>query len=84
LGYSIQAADKAAKKAEGQAKFEALRSEQMRKMAISRAEAQRQAEVAAKAAPVAKPAPKSKFGKFGTKFADAVLFPSGGEKSTMF
>ena len=83
-GISIQAADKAARRAESQTKFEALRSEQMKSMAIAKAETQRKVETAARAPPAAKSAPKSKFGKFGAKFAESVLFPSGGEKSTMF
>jgi hypothetical protein len=81
---SVAAADKAAKKAEQQAKFEALRAEQQRKMAISKAEQQKRAEVAAKAAPAPKPQPKSKFGKLGVKFTESVLFPAGGQNSTMF
>ncbi len=81
---SIRAADKASRKAEAQAKYEAARSEQLQKMAIAKAEAQRQAETAAKASTVVKPAPKSMLGRFGARLTEAVLFPSGGEKSTMF
>jgi hypothetical protein len=79
-------AAKAAKKAEAQAKFEALRSEQMQKMAIAKAEVQRRAEMAkfAPAPEVEKAPPKSKLGKFGSKFSAAVLFPDGGKNSTMF
>lgn len=82
---SIADAAKAAKKAEAQARFEALRSEQMQKMAIAKAEVQRREEMAKFApAPETKPAPKSKLGKFGSKFTSAVLFPEGGKNSTMF
>jgi hypothetical protein len=79
-----QQAEKDAKKAESQSKFEALRKEQQKKMAISRAMAQREAETeAAKPMPV-KEKPKSRFGRLGQKLGDAVLFPEGGKNSTMF
>lgn len=80
----ILQAEKDAKKADQRAKFEALRAEQQKKMALSRAKAQREAEIQA-ALPVApKPQPKSRFGKFGAKLSEAVLFPEGGKNSTMF
>ncbi|WWD20591.1 hypothetical protein CI109_105067 [Kwoniella shandongensis] len=105
---SIQAAEKAAKKAEQHARFEQLRAEQARKMAISKAEAQRRADIQAneqlakereemilaktKAGSIAssnegadgKLEKKSKWGKIGKGFTDAVLFPTAGSKSSMF
>jgi hypothetical protein len=62
-----------------------LRAEQIHKMHLAKAEAQKKAD-AARYEVVEKPKtkPKSKFGMFGQKFTDAVLFPQGGEKSTMF
>lgn len=85
LTSRIAEAAKAAKKAEAQAKFEALRSEQMAKMALAKAEVQRREEIA-KFAPTPEPkvAPKGKLGKFSSKFSSAVLFPEGGKNSTMF
>ncbi|KAK6906786.1 hypothetical protein I203_100773 [Kwoniella mangroviensis CBS 8507] len=88
---AIRAAEKDAKKAEAQARFEALRAQQAKKMAISRAEAQRQADIRAKekeekekqASASIKEKPKSKWGKIGKGFTDAVLFPAGGSNSTM-
>ncbi|WVW81010.1 hypothetical protein I302_103001 [Kwoniella bestiolae CBS 10118] len=88
---AIRTAEKDAKKAEAQARFEALRAQQAKKMAISRAEAQRQAEIRVKekeekekvAAASIKEKPKSKWGKLGKGFTDAVLFPAGGSSSTM-
>ncbi|WWC65357.1 uncharacterized protein I303_107975 [Kwoniella dejecticola CBS 10117] len=88
---AIRSAEKDAKKAEAQARFEALRAQQAKKMAISRAEAQRQAEIKEKekfaAASIKEKEkdnkPKSKWGKLGKGFTDAVLFPSGGANSTM-
>jgi hypothetical protein len=81
---SIAEAAKAAKKAEAQAKFEALRSEHMQKMAIAQVQVQRRAEAAKFEPPAPKEQPKSKFGKFGAKISDAILFPAGSNNSTMF
>lgn len=87
---SIRQAEKAAKKVEAQAHFEALRAEQAKKMALLKAEAQRKAEIQAakeQQAPSEKDLkrePKSKWGKLTNGFKDAVLFPDGGPKSTMF
>jgi hypothetical protein len=81
---SIQAAEKAAKKAEQQAKFEVLKAEQAHKMNIARAEVQRKLESAKFEEVKEKPKAKTKFGKFGQKFSEAVLFPQGGGNSTMF
>lgn len=53
-------------------------------MAMSRAEAQRKAEVVAAQPKAPKKEPKGKFGKLGAKFTDAVLFPEGGKSSTFF
>jgi len=74
---AMKEAEKLMKKAEARAKFEILRDEQKRKLSIARAEAQRKAEIEANKKPVVeKQAPKSKLGKFGQKFTDAVLFPA--------
>lgn len=86
---SIRQAEKAAKKAEAQAHFEVLRAEQAKKMALLKAEAQRKAEIqAAKEQTPSekdlKREPKSKWGKLANGIKDAVLFPDGGPKSTMF
>jgi hypothetical protein len=82
---SIQAAEKAARKAEQQAKFEALRAEQMHKMCLAKAEVQRKAEAAKFEDVKVQPKVKTtKLGKFGQKFSEAVLFPQAGSKSTMF
>ncbi|OXG29117.1 regulatory protein ral2 [Cryptococcus neoformans Tu259-1] len=87
---AIRQAEKAAKKAEAQAHFEALRAERAKKMALLKAEAQRKAEIqAAKEQQTLsekdlKREPKSKWGKLANGFKDAVLFPDGGPKSTMF
>ncbi|WWC92140.1 uncharacterized protein L201_007094 [Kwoniella dendrophila CBS 6074] len=90
---AIRAAEKDAKKAEAQARFEALRAQQAKKMAISRAESQRQQEIKANQKQESmtiketqqkeKDKPKSKWGKFGKNFTEAVLFPAGGANSTM-
>lgn len=87
----IAAAEKAQKKAEAQAKFEALRAEQRRKMGISQAEAQRKAETAKLAPELLQPEKKlrpkeskGKLSRFGAKLTSAVLFPEGGKNSTMF
>ncbi|KAK8850410.1 hypothetical protein IAR55_004328 [Kwoniella newhampshirensis] len=103
----IQAAEKAAKKAEQQARFEQLRAEQARKMAISKADAQRKADIKANETlakekeemmlakaqsqtavssegTTVKVEKKSKWGKLGKGFTDAVLFPTAGSKSSMF
>lgn len=53
-------------------------------MALSRAKAQREAEVEAAKPVMVKEKPKSKFGRFGQKLGEAVLFPEGGKNSTMF
>lgn len=86
---SIRQAEKAAKKAEAQAHFEALRADQTKKMALLKAEAQRKAEIqAAKEQTPSekslKKEPKTKWGKLANGFKDAVLFPDGGPKSIMF
>ncbi|WVO20378.1 uncharacterized protein IAS62_001673 [Cryptococcus decagattii] len=86
---AIRQAEKAAKKAEAQAHFEVLRAEQAKKMALLKAEAQRKAEIqAAKEQTPSekdlKREPKSKWGKLANGIKDAVLFPDGGPKSTMF
>lgn len=93
-GYRLAAAEKAQRKAEAREKFEALRAEQRRKMGISQAEAQRKAETARLAPELLesenkvkakdKDQPKGRLGRFGAKFAGAVLFPEGGKNSTMF
>lgn len=77
-------AEKDAKKAEAQAKFEALRLEQQKKMALSRARAQREAEIEAAKPVQPKPQSKSRLGRLGQKFTEAVLIPEGGKNSTMF
>lgn len=54
-------------------------------MAMAKAETQRKAEIeAAKPAPVKQAPPKGKFGKFGAKFTENVLFPSSGGSNSMF
>jgi hypothetical protein len=53
-------------------------------MAMSRAEAQRKAEIEAVLPKAPKKEPKGRLGKLGAKFTDAVLFPEGGKNSTFF
>ena len=58
-------------------------------MAMAKAETQRKAELEATKAAIkvvqaGPPPPKSKFGKFGAKFTENVLFPSGGGENSMF
>ncbi|WRT70549.1 uncharacterized protein IL334_007547 [Kwoniella shivajii] len=89
---AIKAAEKDAKKSEAQARFEALRAQQAKKMVMLKAEAQRQADIKAKERELQaqmdelnqKKQPKSKWARVGKNFTDAVLFPSGGSGSTMF
>lgn len=77
---SAAASAKAAKKAEAQAKFEQLRSEQIAKMALAKAEVQRRAEAAknGEIASAPQPQPQGRLGKLGAKFTEAVLFPAPG------
>jgi hypothetical protein len=72
------------KQAAKQERFEALRFQQAKAMALAKAEAQRKAEIEAAQPPKEKPAPKGRFGKFGSKFSESVLFPSGGGSNSMF
>jgi hypothetical protein len=81
---SVAAAEKAAKQAAAQQRFEALRMQQAKAMALAKAESQRKAEIEAAQPPKEKPAPKSRFGKLGAKFSENVLFPSGGNNNSMF
>lgn len=85
---SIALAEKAARKQAQQERFEALRMQQAKAMAMAKAETQRKAEMEAAKAAIkqvqAPPQPKSKFGKFGAKFTENVLFPSGGGSNSMF
>lgn len=84
----IVLAEKAARKQAQQERFEALRLQQAKAMAMAKAETERKAELEAMKAAIkqvqAPPQPKSKFGKFGAKFAENVLFPKGGGENSMF
>lgn len=74
------------KRFEARANYDALQSEKGRQLAIFKAEAQKKAELAAgdKAQEAIRRQPKSRLGRFGAKFADAVLFPSTGSENSMF